>query len=162
MTGESVTINEMRKAIVLCVVTAAVGVPSVYAASSATGFASAMDAHHVVTPQNKPWTPPKAVAKAKGTFSATLGGGKDRTLKWKITYIGVGSSPLKIADVHYGKAGKFGPILFRLCGPCKSGQTGSKSITLAAIGSLKAGTAWVTVITGTYPNGVIRGQIRVS
>jgi hypothetical protein len=78
------------------------------------------------------------------------------------TYSGVGSNPLKIADVHYGKPGQFGPILFRLCGPCKSGQTGKKSISATALHSIKAGNGWVTVITGTYPNGVIRGQIEVS
>jgi CHRD domain len=152
----------MRKAIALCVAAAVVGVPSVYAASSAGKLSATMDAHHVVTPKNKPWTPPAAVAKAKGTFSATLGGAGGRVVKWRVSYSGVGSSPLKIVDVHYGKPGHFGPILFRVCGPCKSGQSGSKKVSASVIHSIKVGAAWVTVITGTYPNGVIRGQIRAS
>jgi hypothetical protein len=135
---------------------------SVAPASSATGtsrLAATLDAHHVVTPKNKPWTPPASVAKAHGSFAGTLSG---RSLRWRITYAGVGSSPLKIADVHYGKPGQFGAIIIRLCGPCTSGQSGTKKLTASGLHAIVMGTAWVTVITGTYPNGVIRGQITTS
>jgi hypothetical protein len=126
------------------------------AGRATTTLAATLDAHHVVTPRNKPWTPPAAVAQARGSFTGTLTG---RSLSWKITYAGVGSSPLRIADVHYGKPGQFGAIIVRLCGPCTSGQRGTKKLTAAGLHAIVTGTAWVTVITGTYPNGVIRGQI---
>jgi len=162
MTRESVRMRDIRKALALCIAAAVVAVPTVSAAVSATRLTASMNARHVVTPKNKRWVPPKAVANARGTFFATLGGANGRTLRWRITYTGVGASPLQIADVHYGAPGKFGPILFRLCGPCRSGQTGTKKITPAAVRTLKSGQAWVTVITGKYPNGVIRGQIKAS
>jgi len=154
----------MRKALAVCVAAAVVVVvPTVStAAAPAGGLAASMDAHHVVTPKNKPWAPPRTVANARGTFTATLGGANGRTLTWRLTYTGVGANPLKIADIHFGNPGQFGPILFRLCGPCASGQTGRRTISQSALRTLKSGQAWVTVITGKYPNGVMRGQIKVS
>jgi CHRD domain len=139
---------------------------AVTACGSATthqlGLSASLDAHHVVTPGNRPWKPPAGVAHAHGAFSGTLGGSKGRQLSWRITYSGVGTSALRIVDVHYGQPGKFGALLFRLCGPCTSGQHGQKKISATAVQTLKAGGAWVTVITGKYPNGVIRGQIQYS
>jgi hypothetical protein len=115
----------MRNALVLSVAVAAaiLAAPIVSAGSlsTATRLAATLDARHVVTPANKPWKPPAGVAKAQGSFAAMLGGAKGRLLRWRITYAGVGANPLQIADVHYGAPGRFGPILFRLCGPCKSG-----------------------------------------
>jgi hypothetical protein len=122
-----------------------------------------MDTRQVVTPKNRPWKVPTSVQNAHGSFTGTMKAvGTRRTLRWHITYVGVGSSPLQIADIHYGKQRHFGPLLVRLCGPCKSGQSGTKKISAWAVRSIKAGSAWITIITGKYPNGVIRGQIRVS
>jgi hypothetical protein len=88
--------------------------------------------------------------------------GRRGVLRWRISYSGLGSSPLQIADIHYGKPGRFGAILVRLCGPCKSGQSGTKKLSPWAVHSIKSGSAWITIITGRYPNGVIRGQIRAA
>jgi hypothetical protein len=79
-----------------------------------------------------------------------------------MSFARVGSNPLRIVDVHYGQPGKFGPIVVRLCGPCKAGQSGTKKLKASAAHSISAGATWITVITGAYPNGVIRGQIKVS
>ena len=73
----------------------------------------------------------------------------------------IGQSPLVIADIHTGPAGRFGAILVRLCAECKSGQKGTKRLTKVATEILSSGETWVTVITGTFPNGVVRGQIKV-
>jgi CHRD domain len=132
------------------------------ASPTESSLGARLDAHHVITPKNRPWTLPSGVANARGTFTATLSGSGGRELSWRLRYSGLGSSSLEIADVHYGPAKKFGPILFRLCGPCKSGQHGAKRLTKFQVGEIKAGMAWVTVITGKYPNGVIRGQIQYS
>jgi hypothetical protein len=122
-----------------------------------------MTTSQVVTPKNRPWKVPASVRHAHGSLTGTLRvSGTRRTLRWHITYVGVGSSPLQIADIHYGKPGHFGPLIARLCGPCKSGQSGTKKISAYGVRSIKAGSAWITIITGKYPNGVIRGQIKAS
>lgn len=158
----------MRKALAL---SAAVGItlvlPSVSAGSSASSSTyhvrASMTPRQVVTAKNRPWRVPASVRHAHGSFRGTMTiAGKRRTLHWRISYAGVGSNPLQIADIHYGKPGRFGPILARLCGPCKSGQTGTKKLSARAARSIKSGKAWITIITGKYGNGVIRGQIKAS
>jgi hypothetical protein len=121
-----------------------------------------MTSRQVVTVTNKPWRVPSSVRDAHGTFTGklTVSGGK-RTLAWRITYVDIGPSKLEIADVHLGKPGRFGQILVRLCGPCRSGQKGTKRVSPTVAKDIRTGNAWITVITNKYPNGVIRGQIKV-
>jgi len=76
-----------------------------------------------------------------------------------VSYSNLGSTALVIADIHTGKSGRFGPILIRLCGPCKPGQSGVKTLKSGALATLKSGNTWATLITDKYPNGVVRGQI---
>ena len=66
-----------------------------------------------------------------------------------------------IADIHYGKPHRFGPLLVRLCGPCRPGQHGSRPVTAATVRLIRAGTSFITLITNKNPNGEIRGQIAV-
>ena len=113
----------------------------------------------VVTPTNKQWQVPRAAKNAKASLTATLDT-KRRTLTWKITFSRLGKSPLVIADVHVGKPGKFGPILVRLCAKCKTGQHGVKKLKADDPSKFLAGITWLTLITGDYPNGVVRGQIK--
>ncbi len=110
----------------------------------------------VVTPQGKPWAVPAAVKNARGSFSGRLAA-DGRTLTWKITYSRVPGSV--IADVHIGKAGKFGAILGRLCSGCKSGQRGKLKLKRNYASQFRLKNTWVTLITPRYPNGVVRGQI---
>ena len=65
-----------------------------------------------------------------------------------------------IADIHYGKSGKFGPMIVRLCGPCKSGQTGRTKVKGTWVPAIKAGNSFITLITGKNPNGEVRGQVK--
>jgi hypothetical protein len=113
----------------------------------------------VVTPTNQRWRVPARVAKAKGFLSATLDT-KRRTLTWRITFSRLGRPSLVVADVHIGKAGRFGPILVRLCEKCKSGQRGVKKLKADDASKFLAGNTWLTLITAEYPNGVVRGQIK--
>jgi hypothetical protein len=151
----------------------AAGVGALVAAGGAGAYSSAgvtasaltarLDARQVVTPANKPWTPPAAVADARGTFSGALRvvGGR-QTLTWHVTFRDIGVAHLPVADVHLGRPGRFGQVLVRLCAPCSSGGRGTVKVSVAAASAIRAGNSWLTVITERYRNGVIRGQIRVS
>jgi CHRD domain len=158
----------MRKALAISAAAATAAIlisPSVSAGSRASTYRlkAWMTPQQVVTPQNKRWRVPSSVRHAHGSFTGTMVlVGRNRTLRWRIRYTGVGSSPLQVADIHYGKPGQFGPVIKRLCGPCESGQSGKKKLSAWGARSIKAGNAWITIITGTYRNGVIRGQIKVS
>jgi hypothetical protein len=114
----------------------------------------------VVTPNGKPFTVPAALAHATGSFSATLG--TDDKLNWQLTFSGLGNPQLVVADVHVGPSKKFGPVLFRLCTSCKSGQTGALQLKEPIAHQLLIGKQWLTLITEKYPNGAIRGQISVN
>jgi hypothetical protein len=120
-------------------------------------LSATMDARQVV-----PHKPKGNVARATGTFSGTLSGsGSRRTLSWKITYSKLDKPRIVVADIHYGKRGRFGPIIVRLCGPCKAGkQQGVVKVKSSWVPAIKAGNSFITLITGKNPNGEIRGQIK--
>ena len=111
-----------------------------------------------------PHKPKGRVAFASGTFTGTLTGSRSRPrwkLAWRITYSRLDHPTIVAADIHYGKPRHFGPIVVRLCGPCKSGQRGVVRVKSAWIDAIKRGNTFITLITGKNPNGEIRGQIRV-
>ena len=116
-----------------------------------------MDAHQVV-----PKAPKGDVAHASGGFVGTLvEDGTKWELKWRVTYSRLDNPKIVIADIHYGKSGKFGPLLVRLCGPCRSGQHGVKKVKTIYVPLIKSGNSFITLITGKNPNGEVRGQIKV-
>jgi hypothetical protein len=118
-------------------------------------LSASMTPRQVVTPRNRPWRVPARLSNARGMFSGTLRGPE---LAWRITYSGLASQRLVVADIHLGKPGRFGAIAVRLCADCKPGQHGTKRLTMREVELLRRDT-WITLITGQYPNGVIRGQI---
>ena len=100
--------------------------------------------------------PAGKLAGAGGTFTATITGtGK---VTWKLTFKGL-SGKAMAAHIHIGKEGKAGPVVLPLCGPCKSGQTGSGSVTKAQAKVIEAGGAYVNVHTAKNAGGEVRGQI---
>ena len=120
-----------------------------------------MDTRQVVTVGNKPWHVPPALSKARGTFTGTF----DRTtgrLTWKVTFSALEGQKVRIVDIHYGRPGRFGAFLARACVGCRSGQRGVVKVKAAARKDIAAGNAWVTLISEHYPNGVIRGQLKIS
>jgi hypothetical protein len=160
-------VTDMKQALVLAaalslLVTAGSGVSTAAQAAAAKtyGMSATMTPSQVVTPRNQPWRVPAALAKARGTLNATLDT-KRLTLTWRLTYTGLAGQRLIIGDVHIGKPGRFGPILVRLCVECKSGQSGVKKVKATSLRTLLAGNTWMTLIAGQYPNGVIRGQLKV-
>jgi hypothetical protein len=116
-----------------------------------------MDARQVV-----PSKPRGNVAHATGTLTGTLtgSGGSPWKLSWHLTYRRLDNPALVIADIHYGKPGKFGPIIVRVCGPCKSGQKGVTRVKGTWVPAITSGSSFITLITGKNPNGEIRGQIK--
>ena len=106
---------------------------------------------------------PKQVVKdanAHGLFKATLSG---TTLKWKLTYAGLTGRAMA-AHIHMGAKGKAGNVLVPLCGGapvCKSGLTGSATVTAAMKTAFKNHLLYVNVHTAKNPAGEIRGQISV-
>jgi CHRD domain-containing protein len=101
---------------------------------------------------------PKQVVKdtaAHGQFKGTLTGS---TLKWKLTFAKL-TGPATAAHIHMGAKGKSGNVVVPLCGPCKSGQTGTATLTAADKAAFKKHLLYVNVHTAKNPAGEIRGQL---
>jgi len=119
-------------------------------------LAASLGANQVV-----PQKPKGSVAHAAGSFTGTLSSsGASSALTWRIAYTKLDHPSLVIADIHYGKPGKFGPVIVRLCAPCKPGQHGITKVKGTWVPAIQAGDAFITLITGQNPNGEIRGQIK--
>jgi hypothetical protein len=98
------------------------------------------------------------MAGASGRFTATLANG---TLKWHLTFTHL-SGRATASHIHVGVKGKSGSVLVPLCGPCKSGATGTAKVANpAAFTIAKHGATYVNIHTAKNPNGEIRGQLIV-
>ena len=62
------------------------------------------------------------------------------------------------AHIHSGKRGKAGIVLIPLCGPCRSGVSGTVA-TSQEVDAMKKGNLYVNVHTVKNPAGEIRGQL---
>jgi hypothetical protein len=99
------------------------------------------------------------VTGAAGAFTATMT--EKGKIAWKLTYSGT-SGPVMAAHIHLAKAGKAGPVIVALCGPCHSGQTGTGHATAAQVKAIEAHGAYVNLHTAKNPAGEIRGQVSTS
>jgi CHRD domain len=137
---------------------AMIAVTAGFAAAKSVKVRATMTSGQVVVPR-KPFGD---VRDATGTFAGTLAQSRARWwLAWKITYRNLDHPIIVIADIHRGKPGKFGPVLVRLCGPCRSGAHGVKVVKASDVPVIKSGRAFITLITARNPNGEVRGQIVV-
>jgi hypothetical protein len=119
------------------------------AAPRATSWSATMSASQEI---------PKQVVKdsaATGTFKATLTGTK---LKWTLTFAKLTGSATA-AHVHAGGMGKSGGVVVPLCSPCKSGQSGTATVSSSVAAMAGKHGLYVNVHTAKNPNGEIRGQI---
>jgi hypothetical protein len=102
--------------------------------------------------------PAGAMSGASGKFTASVSG---TTITWKLTFAHL-TGAAGAAHIHAGKKGVAGAVLVPLCGPCKTGASGTAKLTSAEINSMKAGTTYVNVHTAKNPNGEIRGQVKMA
>ena len=65
------------------------------------------------------------------------------------------------AHIHKGKVGVSGGVVFPLCGPCKTGQSGQATISKDAAATLERGLAYVNVHTARNAAGEVRGQAKL-
>ena len=101
---------------------------------------------------------PKQAVKAPaahGAFNATL---KGKKLTWKLTFTKL-SGPATAAHIHMAGMGKAGNVVVPLCAPCKSGVSGTATLTTALKTAFKKHLLYVNVHTAKNPNGEIRGQL---
>lgn len=74
------------------------------------------------------------------------------------------SGPLTGAHIHFGNPGVAGPVAVDLTADVNENQidvTIDSSLFLLALDSMIHGNAYINVHTGIYPNGEIRGQIKL-
>ena len=107
---------------------------------------------------------PKGVsALATGVFAGTaVESSNDKAkLTWRLTFSHL-TGRATAAHIHVGKPGKAGGVLVPLCGPCKSGQRGSATLTHAQLQTIRSGGTYVNVHTAKNAAGEIRGQLTSS
>jgi CHRD domain len=99
---------------------------------------------------------------ATGTFTGTALQAKANgraTLKWRLTFARL-TGAAAAAHIHKGRPGTAGNVMVALCGPCRTGQRGTASITNTQLKAIRAGTTYVNVHTKTNAAGEIRGQVK--
>jgi hypothetical protein len=103
--------------------------------------------------------PKGKVARASGTFTATVSRtGTTGVIVWKLT-VGKLTGKAVAAHIHSGVRGKAGPVIVPLCAPCKSGARGRATVSASVLATLEAGRAYVNVHTKKNAAGEIRGQL---
>jgi hypothetical protein len=153
----------MSKTVPLATGAVALALAGVALAGVATAGSAGSVYTYKATMAAKSETPkPKAPAGAKGVFTATVtASGSTRTLKWKLTFSALSGKAVG-AHVHKGKAGVAGAVLVPLCGPCRSGQTGTVKISRDAADALEHGLTYVNVHTAKNAAGEVRGQVKLT
>lgn len=121
--------------------------------AAATGFAAQLSAAQEVP------KPSGVRTTARGSFSARLvRSGTGGTLTWKLTFRGL-TGKATASHIHVGARGRAGRVLLALCGPCRSGASGSARVNAKTVAALLGGTAYVNVHTARNAAGEVRGQL---
>jgi hypothetical protein len=98
---------------------------------------------------------------ATGRFTGRaieLRNGRTR-LMWRLTLARL-SGRAMAAHLHSGRTGRAGPVLVPLCGPCRSGQRGTATLTGTQLATIRAGRVYANVHTARNAGGEIRGQVK--
>ena len=143
-----------RGTLIVLALLAVVATASALASSKAPHAASATKLTAFLT-VNQSIPAPKG-ARGTGTFTGTVTG---TTIKWKLTFKGM-TGAVGAAHVHSALAGRANPApAVSLCGPCRSGQTGTSTASAAVIKKVLGGATYVNLHTTANGAGEIRGQI---
>jgi Cu/Zn superoxide dismutase len=137
---------------------AAVAVALLAVALAAMGNAgSAQTTKLSASLDTKQEVPKPSATAGKGTFTGTVTGTK---LRWKLTFSKL-TGAAAAAHIHLAKRGKANPApAVPLCGPCRSGKSGTATVSASVLRKIKAGGAYVNVHTAKNAGGEIRGQIK--
>lgn len=100
-------------------------------------------------------------AGATGLFTGTaIEQANDRArVTWRLTFSNL-SGRAQAAHIHAGRVGRAGNVMVALCGPCRTGQRGTKMISHAQLQAIRAGRTYVNVHTRRNTAGEIRGQVK--
>ena len=130
---------------------------------------------------------PSVLAKSKGLFEAQVA--EDGTISFSLSYANM-SSPVVQAHIHFGASKTNGGVVVFLCGgakpACPASGTVTGTITAADVSvlpvtnpdsvipqgiqpgnlagfitAIRSGNTYVNVHTTTFPNGEIRGQVKI-
>ena len=97
---------------------------------------------------------------AAGSFKLSLIEANDTySIAWTLTFKNLTGKAIA-AHIHKGKAGKAGPVLIALCGPCRSGQKGKARVSKSVSSAIENGSAYVNVHTSK--NAAARSAARSS
>jgi hypothetical protein len=139
----------VRKLVLSLVAVCVLAVTAAALAGTRAGWSAKLTAAQEVPKQAVP------APGGTGAFTASVSG---NTLKWKLSFSNL-SGPANAAHIHLGAMGKAGNVLVPLCGPCKSGVSGSAPLTAALKKDFTKHLLYVNVHTAKNPNGEIRGQL---
>lgn len=104
--------------------------------------------------------PRRPVRRARSVFSATLSStATGATLAWRLTFNHL-SGGARAAHIHRGRRGRTGPLLVRLCSPCREQTIATSELSgESARRAILSGNAYVEIHTKENAKGEIRGQI---
>lgn len=112
----------------------------------------------LVASQERP-KPKGNVKRARGAFTLTISKrGSAAVIAWRLTFSRLTGRALA-AHIHSGARGTAGPVIVPLCGPCRSGAPGTRTVSAAVVTALESGRTYVNVHTRKNPAGEIRGQL---
>lgn len=135
--------------------------PGAGTTSETTEHATTTRFHAAMTAKAEVPNPIGVSPRAGGTLALKLTEkGNSYSVSWTLTFHNLTGKAIA-AHIHRARVGKPGPVLFPLCGPCKSGATGKLSVAkTAVVDPLRFGLTYVNVHTNKNKAGEIRGQIK--
>ena len=142
------------------VVAASLGVVALIAAALAFAGPSQTGGNLAARLNTAQEVPQPRATGGRGQLTGSLRNG---VLRWRLTFSGL-TGPAVAAHIHLALAGTANPRpAVSLCGPCRSGETGSSRVPSAAVARrIIRGGAYVNIHTRRNPAGEIRGQIASS
>jgi Cu/Zn superoxide dismutase len=141
----------------------AIGITLAFAiGASATPLATSIEVRTSLSAAQEVPAPSGDVSAASGSFTGTvMKEDSGSAISWRLSYSGLTGDAVA-AHIHQGRAGRAGPVVTFLCGPCQSPISGMARLDTAALAAIDSGNAYVNVHTPTNTAGEIRGQVAIT